>query len=143
MARNNFGKETTIVWKDRKRFMGMPLSFTRYRLVEKENGWVKLFVSIGFFSTHEEEVNAYRIIDISLKRSLSDKIFGVGDIVLTCKDATTPSLTLKNVKKPYRVRDIISEVVERERNKKRIRVNEFQSTDGDADFDNDGGDDFL
>ncbi|MGI6701291.1 MAG: PH domain-containing protein [Christensenellales bacterium] len=128
---SKYGKDTIIIWKDRKRFMGMPLSFTRYILAEKENNWVKLFQSIGFFSTKEEEVNAYRVIDISLKRNLADKIFRVGSLQLTCKDATTPSLILRKIKKPYEVRDIITEIVERERNKKRIRVNEFHTTDGD------------
>jgi len=130
---NKYGKETNIIWKDRKRFMGMPLSFTRYILAEKDNSWVKLFVSVGFFSTHEEEVNAYRIIDCSLKQNLSNKIFRVGDLHLTCKDATTPSLVLKRIKRPYEVRDKITEIVEKERNKKRIRINEFQTSDGEGD----------
>lgn len=133
MARNKYGKDTRVIWRDRKRFMGMPLSFTRYILVEKENSWIKLFVSVGFFSTHEEEVNAYRIIDATLKRTLADKIFNVGTLNLTCKDATTPNLLIKRVKRPFAVRDTITDIVEKERNKKRIRVNEFHNTDGDAD----------
>mgnify|MGYP001001374143 CR=1 FL=1 len=133
MAKNRYGKDTKIVWKDRKRFMGMPLSFTKYILAEKENNWVKLYVSVGFFSTHEEEVNAYRVIDICLKRNFIDKIFGVGTLHLTCKDATTPTLDLKRVKRPYIVRDTLTEIVERERSKKRIRVNEFHSIDSDGD----------
>ena len=32
------------IWKDRKRFLGMPLSFTRYALSED-----RLFLSVGFF----------------------------------------------------------------------------------------------
>lgn len=128
-----YGKGTKIIWKDRKRFMGMKLSFTRFILAEKEGSWVKLFVSKGFFSTHEEEVNAYRIIDISLRRNFVNKIFGVGTVILTAKDATCPKVELKNVKRPFEVRDIITEIVEQERAKKRIRVSEFHSNDGDMD----------
>lgn len=142
MGRNKYGENTTILWSDKKRFWGMKLSFTKYTLVEKENSWVKLFVAQGFFSTHEEEVNVYRIIDSSLKRTLGNKITGVGTIHLTCKDASTPSLYLKRVKKPYKVRELITEMVERERNKKRIRVNEFHTTGGDNDSD-DMDDDFM
>lgn len=130
---SKYGKDVTILWKDRKRFMGMPLSFTRYILAEKENGWVKLFVSVGFFSTKEEEVHAYRILDISLNRNLFNKIYGVGTLKLTCKDATDSAITLKRIKKPFVVRDLLADTIERERNKKRIRVNEFQTTDGDFD----------
>lgn len=133
MAKSKYGKEVNVVWKDRKRFMGMPLSFTRYILAEKNNSWVKLFVSVGFFSTKEEEVNAYRILDITLNRTFSNKIFGVGTLKLTCKDATDSMLVLKRIKKPYEIRDLIAETVEKERAKKRIRVNEFQTTDTDAD----------
>ena len=133
MAKSKYGKEVNVVWKDRKRFMGMPLSFTRYILAEKNNSWVKLFVSVGFFSTKEEEVNAYRILDITLNRTFSNKIFGVRTLKLTCKDATDSMLVLKRIKKPYEIRDLIAETVEKERAKKRIRVNEFQTTDTDAD----------
>ena len=47
------------IWKDRKRFLGMPLSFTRYALSED-----RLFLSVGFFSIKDEEVLLYRIRDI-------------------------------------------------------------------------------
>ena len=36
------------IWKDRKRFLGMPLSFTRYRLSED-----RLFLSVGLFSEQD------------------------------------------------------------------------------------------
>lgn len=138
MGKSKYGKDTTIIWKDRKRFMGMPLSFTRYLLVNKENSWVKLFVSKGFFSTKEEEVNVYRIVDATLNQNLANKIFRVGNLHLLCKDVTTPEIDLIRIKRPYEVRDIINDTIEKERNKKRIRVNEFQSTDNDQDLDIDG-----
>ncbi len=131
---SKYGKETTVIWKDKKRIWGMPLSFTRYLLVEKDQSWVKLFVSKGFFSTKEEEVNAYRIIDSSLRRNLFNKLFGVGTIILTCKDATCPTIELVRIKKPYVVRDTIAQVVENERAKKKVRVSEFHGNEGDDDF---------
>ena len=38
------------LWKDRKRYLGMPLSFTRYALSED-----RLFLSVGFFSIRENQ----------------------------------------------------------------------------------------
>ena len=61
-----------IVWKDRKRTLfGLPWSFTKYSLSDD-----RLFISTGFLSTKEDEVRLYRIMDISLKRTLGQRIFG-------------------------------------------------------------------
>ena len=51
------------IWRDRKRFLGMPLSFTRYALSED-----RLFLSVGFLSIKDEEVLLYRVRDISSSR---------------------------------------------------------------------------
>ena len=68
------------LWKDRKRHLGLPLSFTRYALSED-----RLFLSVGFFSIKDEEILLYRIRDISTSRSLWQRIFGVGTAPLTDK----------------------------------------------------------
>ena len=61
--------DETIVWKDRKRiFFGLPWTFTRYALTEE-----KLYIKTGVFSTREEEVRLYRIMDVTLKRSLWER----------------------------------------------------------------------
>ena len=39
------------LWKDRKRYLGMPLSFTRYSLSED-----RLFLSVGFLNIKDDEV---------------------------------------------------------------------------------------
>ena len=82
MKKNIYGEGTKVVWTDKKRYFGLPISFTRYSIIEKEGSWVKLFYDAGFLSTRHEEVLIYRIFDISLHQSLFDKIFGVGTISL-------------------------------------------------------------
>lgn len=127
MSSKQFGKNTTILWHDRKRFWGMPISFTRYYLVEKENSWVKLFSSIGFLSIQNEELMLYRINDISLKRSLTNRIFGVGTLILHCNINSQPHVILTRVKNPFAVRAMLAELVEIERAKKGYRIAEFAS----------------
>ena len=122
-----FGENTKILWKDRKRWCGMPLSFTRYYLVEKPGSWLKLFSSIGFFSTAEEEVNVFRIFDISVYQSLSNKIFGTGTITLHVNDESCDKIELTRVKNPHQVRAMIADLVERERRAKGFRVSEFHT----------------
>ena len=57
-------KGDMFIWKDRKRYLGLPLSVTRYALSED-----RLFMSVGFFSIRDEEILLYRIRDISVKRT--------------------------------------------------------------------------
>ena len=120
----HYGANSKILWKDKKRIWGMPITFTRYTLAENED-WTKLFVNVGFLSTHEEEVNMYRIYDISVSRTLGDKIFGVGTITLFSKDESTPTVTLWHIKNPYEIRNMLAKIVEEEKAKRGFRVAEF------------------
>lgn len=125
MSAKRYGSNSRVLWSDRKRFMGMPLSFTKYTLVENDN-WVKLFKSVGLLATHYEEVHAYRIMDITLKQTLRDKIFGVGTITLHCDDASNPYLYLVRIKNPFDVRNQLTTLTEREKRIRGFRVTEFQ-----------------
>ena len=107
----------TILWQDRKRILGMPISFTKYLI--KNN---RLYVSKGLFSTDENEILLYRILDFTLKRTLLDKILGVGTIKLITCDPTDKELYLEKIKKPKEIRDMLSDIVERQRKELNIKV---------------------
>ena len=53
------------LWKDRKRFWGMPLSFTRYSLSED-----RLFCETGLLNMKSDEVLLYRVRDLRLTMNL-------------------------------------------------------------------------
>ena len=119
------------VWKDRRRRMGLPLSFTRYAMSED-----RLFLSTGFFTLRDEELLLYRVRDISLYRSLWQRLCGVGTITVTSSDKTTPTLVLKNVKKPMRVKELLHNQVEESKLRRRVRIGEIMgSMDDDSDLD--------
>lgn len=122
---SKYGEGTEIIWKDRKRWLGMPLSFTRYRLVKKEGAWLKLITDIGLLFSAIEEVNLYRIIDISLRQSLIGKIVNTGVIIIKSNDETRPTMLLRNVKNPYQVRDMISTMVEEQRKLHNVQLSEL------------------
>ena len=86
------------LWKDRKRHLGLPLSFTRYSLSED-----RLFVSEGFLNIKDDEVLLYRVRDIDTRRSLWQRLFGVGTVTVISSDKTMPTLVLKNIKEPVMV----------------------------------------
>ena len=115
-------------WTDRKRYMGMPLSFTRYALSED-----RLFLSVGFFSVKDEEILLYRVRDISVQRTLWQRIFGVGTITISSSDKSTPTVVLKNIKDPLEVKELIHENVEENKIKRRIRLGEIVSGGDDSD----------
>jgi uncharacterized membrane protein YdbT with pleckstrin-like domain len=124
-----------IVWKDRKRTLfGLPWSFTKYSLSDD-----RLFISTGFLSTKEDEVRLYKIMDISLKRTLGQRIFGLGTIKCCSADKTLGDFEIKNIKKSKDVKELLSEMVENERNRKKVTSREFIDHE-DSEFD-DGHDD--
>ncbi len=127
MKASNFGENTEIIWKDRKRWCGMPLSFTRYYLVNKKDSWLKLFTSTGWLSTTEEEVNLFRVFDLSVYQTLFDKVFNVGSITLYVNDESSDKIVLRKVKDPFKVRNKIASLVEEERKKRGFRLTEFHS----------------
>ena len=126
-------EETTTVaspykWMDRKRIIfGLPWSFTRYRLTDD-----KLIISTGLLSTKEEEIRLYRIMDITLKRTLGDKLWGLGTIHLCSSDKTTPEIDIKRIRKSTEVKEMLSDMIEAARRKNRVTSREFMAAD---DFD--------
>ena len=116
-------KKSDYIWTDRKRFMGMPLSFTRYAMSND-----RLFMSVGFLNIRDEEILLYRVRDITTNRSLWQRIFGVGSVTVMSSDKTLPNLVLKNIKAPMQVKELIHEQVEQMKLKRRVRVGEIMTS---------------
>ena len=121
------------LWEDRKRYFGLPLSFTRYRLSDD-----RLFISEGFLNIKDDEVLLYRVRDIDTRRSLWQRLFGVGTVTVLSSDKTMPTLELKNIKDPLFVKELIHKQVEETKIKRRVRFGEIMT-----DADGDGIDDDL
>ncbi len=128
-------KGDQYIWKDRKRFLGMPLSFTRYAISED-----RLFLSVGFLNVKDEEVLLYRIRDINTSRTLWQRLFGVGTITVVSSDKSMPSAILKNIKRPMEVKELLHRQVEDMKIRRRVRFGEIMATgddlpDDDSDLD--------
>ena len=115
-------KSIEYLWKDRKRFLGLPLSFTRYSLSED-----RLFCETGFLNLKSDEVLLYRVRDLRLTMSLTQRIFGVGTVCVVSSDQSIPHLDLKNIKDPRTIKELIHENVEAAKNKRRMRTTELLS----------------
>lgn len=112
------------LWKDRKRYFGLPLSFTRYSLSED-----RLFISEGFLNIKDDEILLYRVKDIDTHRSLWQRLFGVGTVIVASSDKTMPNLVLKNIKDPVFVKELIHKQVEEMKIKRRVRFGEIMTDD--------------
>lgn len=123
--KNKFGDDVIIHWHDRKRWCGLPLSFTRYYIVEKPGQWIKLYCDIGFFSSKIEEIQLYRMDDVSLHQNLLNKIFGVGTIDIKSDDKSMPEFKVLRIKKPYQVYDLLSTLIVKDRKAKNFRWGEY------------------
>lgn len=108
------------LWKDRKRILGMPISFTKYEVTND-----RFITHRGLLSTETNELLLYRILDIKLTRKLSQKMFGVGTITLYCADKSHSTFEIKNIKKPDAVRKFLSKIVEQERTAKGVTGREI------------------
>ena len=118
------------LWSDRKRYFGLPLSFTRYSLSED-----RLFISEGFLNIKDDEILLYRVRDIDTRRSLWQRLFGVGTIIVVSSDKTMPNLVLQNVKDPVFVKELIHKQVEEMKIRRRVRFGEIMTNADELDDD--------
>ena len=112
-------EEIQYLWQDRKRYFGLPLSFTRYFLSED-----RLFIEEGLFNIKADEVLLYRVRDIDLNMKLTQRIFGVGTVCVHSSDQSMPHMDLKHVKNPRMVKELIHRSVEQAKDKRRMRAME-------------------
>ena len=121
-----------VVWQDRKRIIfGLPWTFTKYVLTKE-----KLLIQTGILNTKEEEVRLYRIMDVTLRRSLGQRLFGLGTIHCCSADKSTPEFDIKWIPDSAAVKEKLSDLVEAERMAKRVSGREFMT-------DVDDGEDML
>ena len=115
-----------IIWRQRKRlWCRLPWTFTVYSFSNN-----RFFVESGMLSKKYIELRFYRVLDISMEKSFLQRIFGLGSIYLMSNDQDTPTLEIKNIVDVEDVKEKLSEIIERARSDKKVKVGEF--LDGDT-----------
>ena len=140
-SRKDKKRRPNDIWEDRMRNrLGLPWTFTRYGL-DKE----RLFIDKGFFNMVSYEARLYRITDVSLTRTLWQRIIGTGTILVFSSDRSLGNFKIRNIKNSMIVKELLSQTVETERQSKRVytRENMVDVSDGETqdDFDSDMGGD--
>lgn len=107
-----------MVYVERKRtkFLGLPLSYTKYTISE-----VKLTITSGFLSITEDDTFMYKIQDVRLTRSFVERIFKLGTITCYSGDTTHPKLVLEHIKRSGTIKNFIMNSSEEARRKRRTQ----------------------
>ena len=108
------------IWHDRKRILGLPISFTRYALSED-----RLFLKRGVINVKQDEIVLYRVRDLRVSVSLWQRLCGVGTVTVISTEKSIPELVIKNIRQPNEVKELIHEYVEKMKIARRMRVGEM------------------
>lgn len=121
--------EIDYLWRERKRnIFGLPWTFTVYTLKED-----KLCISSGILNKKHEEIRLYRIRDFTVNCSFLQRIFKIGTIHICSADSTTPEFDVMNIRNVLKVKDLMSDQVEKARGIAGVSARELMATG----FDND------
>ena len=122
------------LWRERKRiWCGLPWTFTVYSFDEE-----RFYIDTGFLNKRQDEVRLYRVMDLSLTRSLGQRIFGLGTIQVKSSDKSIGDFEIKNIKNVMNVKEQLSDLIEKNRDKKHVVSREYMYDHSDADDDYDG-----
>ena len=89
--------DEVILWQ------GKPfLSLVEYYAITSD----RIKISKGLLGKSYENYELIRVQDIDVSQSISERIFGIGDITITGADASQPTIVLRNVHDPQGVYEL-------------------------------------
>lgn len=88
-----------------------------YRLYQ-----VSLEVESGLVARSIDNLQLFRVRDLRLRQSMLGRLFGVGDVVVTSTDQSTPHLTIRGVENPRALYDTLRELVARSQATRRTMI---------------------
>ena len=95
---------------------------TKYHLTSE-----RLHLTQGIFSRRTEDLELYRVKDYHIYEPFTMRVFGLADIVLNTTDDANSTIYMKAIPDGKGLRDQIRKHVELCRDRKRVRITEFES----------------
>jgi uncharacterized membrane protein YdbT with pleckstrin-like domain len=89
---------------------------TRYVLTDQ-----RLKTTRGVLNRITDDLELYRVKDTHFQQTFWQRMVGIGDIVLSTSDATTPTVAIADIRDAEGVRERVRGLVEQRRDAKRVR----------------------
>lgn len=86
----------------------------------------RLRITQGIFSTTMEDLELYRVEDITVIRPFWMRLFGLGNVVLATNDTSSPKLVIDGMPQVMELHEHLRASVEACRDRKRVRVTELE-----------------
>lgn len=107
----------------------VPIPWALVRWVQRRNHRIvitteRVRITTGVFSKRTEELELYRVRDLTFVAPFRLRLFGCGNLILNTSDSSTPVVTLEGIPADTELRDGLRAAVERCRDRKRARVAE-------------------
>ena len=93
---------------------------TRYRLTTQ-----RLFAETGLIAKNLEEVELFRVKDVTLRQGVLDRLLGVGTVTVLSTDDTAPELALAGVRDPLAAKEALRTAFRAARQREGLRIGEF------------------
>lgn len=87
--------------------LGLLISAVKLKMIYYEVTAERIEWGRGILDRRVDNLDMFRVIDLRMRRSLLDCIFGIGTVTLITTDKTDPKFTFQRIKKPRRLYDII------------------------------------
>lgn len=92
----------------------------KYRLTTQ-----RLFVQRGLIAKHLEELELFRVKDVTVRQGILQRILGFGTITVLSTDDSNPQLVLIGINKPMDVKETIRNSFRAARKREGVRAAEF------------------
>lgn len=105
---------TQFIEKKRTAFLSLPIYFTTYTITEE-----LLTIKEGLLKITENDCYLYKIQDVTLTKTLIERMFGLSTITCHTGDTTNPIIKLEHIKNGDMIKDFILRTSDEMRLKRR------------------------
>ncbi len=85
----------------------------------------RLFYRKGLIARHIEEIELFRIKDVTVTQSAAERILGVGSVTILSTDDTTPVFVMRHIPNPVGAKEDLRAAFRAARKKQGVRATEF------------------
>lgn len=85
----------------------------------------RLFMEKGIIGRHVEEVELFRVKDVSVAQNIWESLLGVGRVTVLSSDDSMPTLIMSGIPNPVDVKEKVREAYQAIRKRDKMRATEF------------------